>query len=108
MCFLTVSPVCLLDAPIVGDIFPLSIDTVERLVNKRMSVVAVLPYDTIGSLQEVILGLLLPPVGQVSWSTSAQIKLTKSANFLPFLSNCLPRSSNPWVISCPMTQPMAP
>ena len=81
---LTVSLVCLLDAPVVGDIFPLSIDTVERLVNKRMSVVAVLPYDTIGSLQEVILGLLLPPVGQVSWSTSAQIKLKNPRIFYHF------------------------
>lgn len=34
--------------------------------------------------------------------------LISRTQFLPSRSNCLPWSSNPWVISCPMTHPMAP
>ena len=36
------------------------------------------------------------------------VKVEKIVSYLPAVSNCLPWSSNPCVISCPITHPMAP
>jgi hypothetical protein len=47
----------------------LRINPVERLVNRIRSVVPVLPDDAVGLLQEPVLSLFLPPVGEVSCAT---------------------------------------
>ena len=44
----------------------LGIDPIEGLVNSVRRIVAVLPDDTVGLLQEPVLRLLLPPVGQIT------------------------------------------
>jgi hypothetical protein len=47
----------------------LRINPVERLVNRIRRVVPVLPDDAVGLLQEPVLCLFLPPVGEVSCPT---------------------------------------
>ena len=65
---LTIRSVGLLDAPVVGDVLPLRVDSVERDVDLLCCVVAVLPDDTLSLLQETFHRLRLPPVSQIAWN----------------------------------------
>ena len=60
-----VSPVGLLDAPVVCDVLSLGVDSVEALVDRLSRVVAVLPDDALGLVQVILLCRPLPPVGKV-------------------------------------------
>ncbi len=44
----------------------LSVDSVEGFVDRIRGVIPILPDNTICFLQETVLSLLLPPVGQIS------------------------------------------
>ena len=58
--------VSLLDTSIVSNVLALCVDPVEGLVDRLGGVVAVLPDDAVGLLEELVLGGVVPPVGQVA------------------------------------------
>ena len=58
--------VSLLDTSIVSNVLALCVDPVEGLVDCLGRVVAVLPDDAVGLLEELVLGGVVPPVGQVA------------------------------------------
>ena len=49
-----VGPVGLLDPPVVGDVLPLGVDSVQGLVDRFSCVVSVLPDDAVRSVQELV------------------------------------------------------
>ena len=63
---LTVSPVGLLDAAIVGNVLPLGVDTVQLHADLRGGVVSILPDDARRLVQKLLEGLRLPPVPEVA------------------------------------------
>ena len=63
---LTVSPVSLLDAPIVRNVLPLSVDAVQIHADLRSGVVSVLPDDARRLVQELLESLRLPPIPEVA------------------------------------------
>ena len=63
---LTVSPVGLLDAAIVGNVLPLGVDAVQLHADLRGGVVSILPDDARRLVQKLLEGLRLPPVPEVA------------------------------------------
>ena len=63
---LTVGPVGLLDAAVVRNVLPLRVDAVQLQADLGRRVVAVLADDARGLVQELLLGLGLPPVPEVA------------------------------------------
>ena len=77
-----VGPVRLLEASVVSNILPLSVHPIEGLVHGLGGVIPVLPNDAVGLLQELVLGGILPPVGQVSCVVVLPALVVKPVRYL--------------------------
>ena len=131
-----VGPVSFLDTTVVCNILPLSVNTVNLFVSDntitnfvtmtkkmcryiqaefRERIVAVLADYAFSSLYEIFLCRWYPPFCQIAIEPKLS-PLLKSQFYVKFrteykdvniIHNFCTSSSNPWVISCPMTKPIA-
>lgn len=99
---------CLLDTAVVRDVLALREDSVDVQSGVGNLVRRVLIDNALRPVGEVGEGLHVPPVLQVA--DLVELASWKNPPFVPKSAIALssPWSSNPWVISCPMTAPIPP